>query len=391
MFEPGKDRAPWEVSPDEGYWRALLEEGEYLEPTAAVDNDEETAVVPGETTLLRSDAPLRFGAPLLGTDLAVAPEPALQHTAPAQEPQPDEEVAAPESAEAAYESEAAPESEAVAHAEATNERTYWDQFGACHENDEEIELPVIGYNRGGLLVKWSDVVGFVPASQLCDVIVSGDESARQEALSDQVGRTLTLKVIEVDPVRKRLILSERAARRVQEPDLSILDGLLPGDVCRGTVTNLCSFGVFVDLGGIEGLIHISELSWGRVTHPSDVLQSGEDVDVYVLNVDPERGRIGLSLKRLYPDPWETADSKYGIGEIFEGKITNIVNFGAFVRLEEGLEGLIHNSEWGDPTSQQRVREGDMVQVRVISLDSERHRMGLSLEKIAGSESPLVSI
>jgi small subunit ribosomal protein S1 len=149
--------------------------------------------------------------------------------------------------------------------------------------------------------------------------------------------------------------------------------------------------VFVDLGGIEGLIHISELSWGRVTHPSDVLQSGEEIDVYVLNVDRERGRVGLSLKRLYPDPWETADGKYGIGEIFEGRITNIVNFGAFVRLEEGLEGLIHNSEWGDPTSQQRVQEGDVVQVRVISLDSERHRMGLSLEKISGGELPGISI
>ncbi|MFL7807681.1 MAG: 30S ribosomal protein S1 [Anaerolineae bacterium] len=385
MFEPGKDRAPWEIPPDEGYWRALLEEGEYVEPAAAPDIAEAIAV-PRETVQsrsdvpLRSDAPLRFDAPPPGTDLAT-----IQRDTLTLGPQAAQEAVELQPAEAAYESKATPQPQAV------DEELNWERFQACQENDDEIELPVIGYNRGGLLVKWSEVVGFVPASQLCDVIVSGDESARQEALSEQVGRTLTLKVIEVDPGRKRLILSERAARRVQEPDLSILDGLLPGDVCRGTVTNLCSFGVFVDLGGIEGLIHISELSWGRVTHPSDVLQSGEDVDVYVLNVDPERGRIGLSLKRLYPDPWETADGKYGIGEIFEGKITNIVNFGAFVRLEEGLEGLIHNSEWGDSASQQHVREGDLVQVRVISLDSERHRMGLSLENIPGDEPPLVSI
>jgi small subunit ribosomal protein S1 len=379
MFEPGKDRAPWEIPPDEGYWRALLEEGEYVEPAAAPDIAEAIAV-PRETVQSRSDAPLRFDAPPPGTDLAT-----IQRDTLTLGPQAAQEAVELQPAEAAYESKATPQPQAV------DEELNWERFQACQENDDEIELPVIGYNRGGLLVKWSEVVGFVPASQLCDVIVSGDESARQEALSEQVGRTLTLKVIEVDPGRKRLILSERAARRVQEPDLSILDGLLPGDVCRGTVTNLCSFGVFVDLGGIEGLIHISELSWGRVTHPSDVLQSGEDVDVYVLNVDPERGRIGLSLKRLYPDPWETADGKYRIGEIFEGKITNIVNFGAFVRLEEGLEGLIHNSEWGDSASQQHVREGDLVQVRVISLDSERHRMGLSLENIPGDEPPLVSI
>jgi small subunit ribosomal protein S1 len=277
------------------------------------------------------------------------------------------------------------ENEAPAPPAIGDEPSCWEQFLVYQEEDGTIELPVIGYNRGGLLVKWGDVVGFVPASQLCDVIVSGDEASRQEAFSNQVGCALTLKVIEVDPSRRRLILSERAARRVEEPDLTVLDGLLPGDVCRGTVTNLCSFGVFVDLGGIEGLIHISELSWGRVTHPADVLQSGEEVEVYVLNVERERGRVGLSLKRLYPDPWETADSKYGIGEIFEGTITNIVNFGAFVCLEEGLEGLIHNSEWGQAASPQGVREGDVVQVRVISLDSERHRMGLSLERISGNE------
>jgi ribosomal protein S1 len=390
MFESGKEPAPWQVSPDEGYWRALLEEGEYLEPVAALDNVKETAAPP-EAAQEGEAPPPRSPAPLRGTALAV-----IRRDTPALEPRPAQEAAEagpPESepTEPTLQGQAAHDDEAAPQPQAADERTYWDQFRACQENDDEVELLVIGYNRGGLLVKWSEVVGFVPASQLCDVIVSGDESARQEALSDQVGRTLTLKVIEVDPVRKRLILSERAARRVQEPDLSILDGLLPGDVCRGTVTNLCSFGVFVDLGGIEGLIHISELSWGRVTHPSDVLQSGEEVDVYVLNVDPERGRIGLSLKRLYPDPWETADGRYGIGEVFEGQITNIVNFGAFVRLEEGLEGLIHNSEWGDPVSQQRVQEGDTVQVRVISLDSDRHRMGLSLEKIPGDAPPLTSI
>jgi small subunit ribosomal protein S1 len=136
----------------------------------------------------------------------------------------------------------------------------------------------------------------------------------------------------------------------------------------------------VDLGGVEGLIHISELSWGRVSHPSDALQSGQEIDVYVLNVDRERGRVGLSLKRLCPDPWHTVESKYEIGQVVEGTITNIVNFGAFVRIEEGLEGLIHTSELSDPASsfQHDIREGEVVRVRIVSIDRPRHRMGLSL-------------
>jgi small subunit ribosomal protein S1 len=386
MVEPRKDRAPWEIPPDEGYWRALLEEGEYLEPPAAPSSVPAADV--DRAALLHINS-------LTAAQLATGAQASTvsQRTEAVQETETDDQVAdvePPAAAQwdaAAQQVAAEQETAAESQPKTAGEPSCWDQFLACQERDEEIELPVIGFNRGGLLVKWSDVVGFVPASQLCDVIVSGDESARQEAFSDQVGCTLKLKVIEVDVSRRRLILSERAARRVEEPDLSVLDGVLPGDVCRGTVTNLCSFGVFVDLGGIEGLIHISELSWGRVTHPADVLQSGEEVDVYVLNVERERGRVGLSLKRLYPDPWDTADSKYGIGEVFEGTITNIVNFGAFVRLEEGLEGLIHNSEWGNAASPQGVREGDVVQVRVISLDSERHRMGLSLEKMTGGEMP----
>ncbi len=375
MGEPGREHAPWEIPPDEGYWRALLEEGEYLVPPA-----------PGSRPVAGADEAVSHP----GTSAATAQESAeafVSSATPRAEPVHESERADPAvdvaPSAATQETTASQEARAPSPPQNADGPSCWEQFLAYQEREETIELPVIGFNRGGLLVKWSDVVGFVPASQLCDVIVSGDEAARQEAFSDQVGCTLTLKVIEVDASRRRLILSERASRRVEEPDLTVLDGLLPGDVCRGTVTNLCSFGVFVDLGGIEGLIHISELSWGRVTHPADVLQSGEEVEVYILNIERERGRVGLSLKRLYPDPWETADSKYGIGEIFEGTITNIVNFGAFVRLEEGLEGLIHNSEWGQAASPQSVREGDSVQVRVISLDSERHRMGLSLERAGG--------
>ena len=163
--------------------------------------------------------------------------------------------------------------------------------------------------------------------------------------------------------------------------LSLLDRLKAGDVCWGRVTNLCAFGAFVDLGGMGGLIHISELSWGRVSHPADMLHSGQEVKVYVLNVDPGRGRIGLSIKRLGSDPWETVDSKFTVGQVVEGTVTNVVNFGAFVRLEEGLEGLIHISELSGPDSPMHwpINEGDSVQVCIMSIDKSRHRMGLSLE------------
>lgn len=357
MTERDKFLEPWEVSPDEAYWQALLEEGEYGEDVAR-----RAAVEQGDEGEAR---PTTVGQSGDGVGGAISAE---------------QSVVAGQ--------QAPPRSPAGADVDqGTEHAASWNAFIACQKQDRAVDLDVVGFNRGGLLVKWLETVGFVPASQLCDSISSADETVRREALAAQVGKTLTLKVIEVNPLRNRLILSERAARGGQSPDPGILDRLSPGDVCQGSVTNLCSFGVFVDLGGIEGLIHISELSWGRVAHPSDVLKSGQEVEVYVLNVDQERGRVGLSLKRLHPDPWETAESRYVLGEIAEGVVTNVVNFGAFVRLEEGVEGLIHNSEWDDLTPQQRVREGDVVQVRVISLERERHRMGLSLEQVIEDEAP----
>jgi small subunit ribosomal protein S1 len=226
-------------------------------------------------------------------------------------------------------------------------------------------------------------LGFVPASQLCDGLRYGDERSRLEDLSTRVGTSLTLRVIEVDATKNRLIFSERAARHIEDPDLAVLDEINDGDVCRGYITNLCTFGAFVDLGGIEGLIHISELSWGRVAHPSDVLQSGQEVEVYVLNVDRGQGRVGLSLKRLQPDPWDRVEERYAVDQIVQGTVTNVVNFGAFVRLEEGLEGLIHASELTGEMmpSLHTLREGENITVRINSIEGGRHRIGLSLESL----------
>jgi small subunit ribosomal protein S1 len=152
------------------------------------------------------------------------------------------------------------------------------------------------------------------------------------------------------------------------------------------VTNLCSFGAFVDLGGFEGLVHISELSWGRVEHPSDVLEPGQPVEVYVLNVDRKRDRVGLSIKRLQPDPWQSVKDRYQAGQIVEGIVTHIVKFGAFVEVEDGLEGLVHVSELAEkgPSASNPndvVREGDPVIVQILNVDSERRRIGLKLQRV----------
>jgi small subunit ribosomal protein S1 len=374
-----KNLAPWEVPPDESYWQALLQEEEDLEngaPVAVV-----TGLAPSPTTPdedpphPRTEAPSPLpvdapAAPISPPDVPDRPRTTVQYA---------EETAALD--EASLEGER-PESDPAEEPDQPQpDQASWQHFCEYRDAGSEIELTVESYNRGGLLVRWRDVVGFVPASQLCDGLRYGDEQTRLKDLATRVGTSLTLKVIEVDPDKNRLILSERAARHVEDPDLGVLDDLSPGDVCHGEVTNLCTFGAFVDLGGVEGLIHISELSWGRVTHPADILQSGESVEVYVLNIDRDQGRVGLSLKRLQPDPWTSVDERYQVGQVIEGEITNIVNFGAFVRLEEGLEGLIHTSELSGALSSgpYSLREGERVLVRINSIEGERHRIGLSLE------------
>lgn len=258
----------------------------------------------------------------------------------------------------------------------------WHAVYESFENGDVLDLKVTDYNRGGLLVNLNGLSGFVPASQLVDTSIRLEFKDRMEQLASQVGKELSLKIIELDRDRDRLILSERAVIEEERAE-KLLNELCEGDVCRGRVANLCDFGAFVDLGGIEGLIHISELSWGRIDHPSDVLKSGDEVDVYVLNVDRQRQRIGLSLKRLQPNPWDTVEDRYKVGQLVEGMVTNVVNFGVFVRVEEGLEGLIHISELAEGNflhPRNVVKEGDKVTVRILNIDGERHRLGLSLRQ-----------
>jgi len=264
----------------------------------------------------------------------------------------------------------------------------WNRIQVLMQSDKSVELPVRGYNRGGLLVEWRHIRGFVPASQLLKFPATASAARRQDYLSQQVGRSLRLRVIELNPNQNRLVLSERAAQVPSGTRAQVLDMMTPGETVEGRVTNITDFGVFVDLGGIEGLIHISELSWGRVGHPGDLLSQGDEVRVFVLDIEKDEGRIALSLKRLYPDPWKTVDDCYDVGEVVEGRITNIVDFGAFARIQEGLEGLIHVSELAEGHflhPRNVVEEGQVIHARILSIDPGNRRLGLSLRQVEDTD------
>lgn len=263
----------------------------------------------------------------------------------------------------------------------------WEYLARVFHQDETLELTVIGFNRGGLLVQWQQVRGFVPASQLVDFPPLPNPVLRRKTLFSFIGRSLTLRVIELSEGQNRLILSERAAQARPGERAGILERLHPGDRVSGSITNLCDFGAFIDLGGIEGLIHISELSWGRVSHPGTLLKRGQWVEVCVLEVNKDAGRVALSLKRLHPDPWQTVHHRYAIGQMIRGTITNVVDFGAFVRVEEGLEGLVHVSELAEGQflhPRNVVAEGQVIQARILSIDGQARRLGLSIRGMNGS-------
>jgi small subunit ribosomal protein S1 len=257
----------------------------------------------------------------------------------------------------------------------------WSQVKNLYISDQIVSLRVTGFNRGGLLVEGDGLYGFVPVSHLVALSGQADTPQREALLQAYVGRTLRLKVIECVPEDGRIVFSERAA--LAEPGKrSILFGALqPGQRVWGQVTNVTDFGVFVDLGGVEGLIHISELSWGRVIHPAQIVQVGQNIEVQVLDVAPERCRVALTLKRLQPNPWEMADTLFTVGKILPAIITSVLSYGAFARLEAGVEGLIHASEIPMEAGQS-VREvlhvGQKVQVRVLHVDAAHQRMGLSM-------------
>ncbi len=257
----------------------------------------------------------------------------------------------------------------------------WEHIKDLYMRDQIIDLAVTGHNRGGLLVEGDGLYGFVPFSHLIALAGKVENIDRDHDLESYVGRSLHLKVIECVPEDERVVFSERAAQSEPGKRAEIFNALKPAQNVKGVVTNVTDFGVFVDLGGVEGLIHISELSWGRVSHPNQIVKIGSTIDVQVLDLAPERCRVALSLKRLQPNPWTNASVEFPEGCVKPATITSVLSFGAFARLEAGVEGLIHASEIpqaeGTPLKE-ILSEGQVVQVRILHLDSAHQRLGLSM-------------
>ena len=259
----------------------------------------------------------------------------------------------------------------------------WLRAKDLEESGEVIECEVVEVNRGGVLVRFGRLRAFVPNSHLTSVPRGLRGEQLREGKEDLIGKAIHVVVIEVEQRRRRLVLSERKANRRRRAQL--LDELTEGEVRTGIVTNLVKFGAFVDLGGIDGLIHISELDWQHVEQPGEVVQVGYEVEVYVLSVDRERQRIGLSRKRLLPDPWHAVTGRLEVGRVVEGTVTNVVDFGAFVDLGQGVEGLVHVSEMpAGRATMDALLPGTPVLVRVLEIDVDRHRIGLSLRGTDGA-------
>jgi small subunit ribosomal protein S1 len=245
-------------------------------------------------------------------------------------------------------------------------------------------------NRGGLIVPFGNLRGFVPASHVVDLPRGLNEDDRKNYMTNLIGQTVAMKVIEVNRKRRRLVFSQRDAQRGHREARKevLLDELKEGDVRTGVVSGLRDFGAFVDLGGADGLIHISELAWHRVKHPREVLNVGDEVSVYILRLDTEGKRIGLSLKRLQKNPWAIVEETYHVGQLVEGVVSRVAQFGAFVSLDLGIEALLHASQLADPPPPDPtliVHEGQRLLMRVISIEADRQRLGLSLKEVTGEE------
>jgi len=263
----------------------------------------------------------------------------------------------------------------------------WVEAKKLMDEDGSFTGKVIGYNRGGLLVTFNELRGFVPASQLAfsrRADINGDTPEKR--FGHLMGQELSLQIIEVDQERRRLIFSERAALNESRESIrdQVIDKIEIGDVRTGRVTSLADFGAFVNINGADGLVHLSEISWDRIRHPGDALKVGQEVDVEVISIDEVKKHIGLSIRRLLPDPWQEEIKEMRVGQLVEAKITRLTKFGAFAMLENGFEGLIHISELSDEHVEhpkEVLHEDDQVTLRIIKIEPESHRIGLSLRRV----------
>ena len=275
----------------------------------------------------------------------------------------------------------------------------WRDLQKYMEADETIEGKIIGFNRGGCILEVANVQGFVPMSQL--VTISHDnfnqssegdaDTAESSEGSEFIGSPLTVKVLEVNRSRNRAIFSERSAMREQREaqKAALIEELHEGEIRKGRVTGISNFGAFVDLGGADGLIHISELSWGMVNSPEEIVNVGQELDVYVLRVDRDTMKIALSLRRMQPEPWDTIYDRYQVGDVVSATVTKLADFRAFARLEDSIEGLIHVTELTNAVvthPREVVSEGDAIKVKILRIEMERKRLGLSLKQADETDS-----
>lgn len=273
------------------------------------------------------------------------------------------------------------------------EQQDWDVAEEYMENKNALEVEVIGFNKGGLIVSFEKLRGFVPASQ-----VSLERRRRatgatpDERWREMVGETMFIKVIEVDRGRNRLILSEREAMKEQRAKMKreLLEKLEVGQQYKGRVTSLTDFGAFVDIGGIDGLVHLSEMAWEHVTKPGEILTVGDEVEVEVIDVNVEKERIGLSRKRLLKNPWDRIDELYEVNQLVQGTVTKLTKFGAFARMvdQPAIEGLIHISELADRRighPREVVTEGETLTLRVVRIEPDKKRIGLSLKRVDSTD------
>lgn len=267
------------------------------------------------------------------------------------------------------------------------EQKDWDRAATLVDQDETLELEVVGYNKGGLLVRFGQLEGFVPNSHVPDLRYGGSHAQVESRKARQVGETLLVKVLEVNQQRRRLIFSAKAAHKEQRKRR--LENLEVGSIVEGRVANIVNYGAFVDLGGgVSGLLHVSELAWHRVEHPSKVLSVGEELEVEIQEVDVDRERVSLSRKAVLPNPWDTIEERYNIGDLIAGTVTNVEDFGAFVEVQSGVVGLVHVSEieiFGPATVHDIIRPGDEVLVRIIDIDPYEERLSLSLRRVSSEE------
>lgn len=267
------------------------------------------------------------------------------------------------------------------------EQIAWENVEKMIADETVFDTKIIGFNKGGLIAAIGSLRGFIPSSQISAARraqSTGDKP--EQRYQKMVGQPISVRIVEVDRERRRLILSERAASTESRSELKerVISELEEGQTYAGRVTSLADFGAFVNINGADGLVHLSEISWDHVTHPKEVLEVGQEVNVKVINIDREKKRIGLSIRALQDDPWKSRMENFSVGQLVEGVITRLTKFGAFARLEGDIEGLIHISELSENRVEhpkEVLHEGDVKTLRIIRIDPDQHRIGLSLRKV----------